>query len=136
MTKLGHPCRGPVALIFEDLHWADKSTEDALKDILEIIPGARVLLLFTYRPEFVHAWGSKSYLSQVTLNRLSNRESLAMASYLLEARDIDRDIEELILKKTEGVPFFIEEFIKSLERSLSWEAERLSRLRMTAKGSA
>ena len=105
----------PLIIAIEDLHWADKSTEDALKDILEIIPGARVLLLFTYRPEFVHTWGSKSYLSQVTLNRLSNRESLAMAAHLLGARDIDRNLEELILGKTEGVPFFIEEFIKSLK---------------------
>jgi predicted ATPase len=105
----------PLIVAIEDLHWADKSTEDALKDILEIVPGARVLLLFTYRPEFVHAWGSKSLLSQVTINRFSNRESRAMASHLLGSRDIDRNLEELILGKTEGVPFFIEEFIKSLK---------------------
>jgi predicted ATPase len=51
----------------------------------------------------------------VNLNRLSNRESLAMVAYLLGTEEIDRDLEELILEKTEGVPFFIEEFIKSLQ---------------------
>jgi predicted ATPase len=93
----------------------DKSSEDVLKYVLESIPGARVLLVFTYRPEFVHTWGGKSYHSQVTLNRLSNRESLAMVSHLLGTEDIDWDLEELVLEKTEGVPFFIEEFIKSLK---------------------
>ena len=105
----------PLILAYEDLHWMDKSSEDVLKYLLESIPGARVLLIFTYRPEFVHTWGAKSYHSQVNLNRLSNRESLMMVSHLLGTEEIDRNLEELILEKTEGVPFFIEEFIKSLK---------------------
>jgi len=105
----------PLTMAIEDLHWIDKSTEETLKYLLDSIPGARVLLIFTYRPEFVHTWGAKSFHSQVTLNRLSNRESLAMVNHLLSTEDIDRDLEELILEKTEGVPFFIEEFMKSLK---------------------
>ena len=105
----------PLIMAVEDLHWMDRSSEDALKDLLESIPGARVFLIFTYRPEFVHTWGSRSYHSQVTLNRLSNRESLAMIEHALAARNIDRNLEDLILQKAEGIPFFIEEFIKSLK---------------------
>jgi class 3 adenylate cyclase/tetratricopeptide (TPR) repeat protein len=105
----------PLILVYEDLHWVDKSSEDALKFVLESIPGARVLMIFTYRPEFVHTWGGKSFHSQLNLNRLSNRESLSMVAYLLGTEEIDRDLEELILEKTEGVPFFIEEFIRSLK---------------------
>jgi class 3 adenylate cyclase/tetratricopeptide (TPR) repeat protein/ribosomal protein L40E len=105
----------PLILAYEDLHWADKSSEDHLKHLLESIPGARVLLIFTYRPEFVHTWGAKSFHNQLTLNRLSNRESLAMVNHILGTEDIDSDLEELILEKTEGIPFFIEEFIKSLK---------------------
>ena len=104
-----------MILAFEDLHWVDKSSEDVLKYVLESIPGARVLHIFTYRPDFVHPWGAKSYHSQLTLNRLSNRESLAMVAHLLGTEEIDSELEELILEKTEGVPFFIEEFIKSLK---------------------
>ena len=99
---------------YEDLHWADKSSEEVLKYILESIPGARVLMIFTYRPGFVHTWGGKSYHNQVNLNRLSNRESLTMVTNLLNSEDIDSDLEDLILKKTEGVPFYIEEFARSL----------------------
>jgi class 3 adenylate cyclase len=105
----------PLIMAFEDLHWIDKSSEDQLKHLLESIPGARVLLIFTYRPEFVHTWGAKSFHSQVNLNRLSNRESLVMVSHLLGTEELDRDLEEFILEKTEGVPFFIEELIKSLK---------------------
>jgi tetratricopeptide (TPR) repeat protein len=104
----------PLIMAFEDLHWIDKSSEDFMRDLLENISGARIFFIFTYRPEFVSTWGGKSYHNQVTLNRLSNRESLAMVAYLLRTEDIDKGLEELVLEKTEGVPFFIEEFIKSL----------------------
>jgi class 3 adenylate cyclase/tetratricopeptide (TPR) repeat protein len=105
----------PLILAYEDLHWVDKSSEDVLKHFLESIPGARILLIFTYRPEFILTWGAKSYHSQVMLNRLSNRESLTMVSHLLGTEKLDKDLEEFILAKTEGVPFFIEELIKSLK---------------------
>jgi class 3 adenylate cyclase/tetratricopeptide (TPR) repeat protein len=105
----------PLIIAFEDLHWIDKSSEDVVRSHLESIPGSKVLLIFTYRPEFVHTWGSKSYHNQLTLHRLSNRESLEMVTHILGTKEIEKALEELILEKTEGVPFFIEEFIKSLK---------------------
>jgi len=105
----------PLIIAFEDLHWIDKSSEDVVKSHLESIPGSKVLLIFTYRPEFVHTWGSKSYHNQLTLHRLSNRESLEMLTSILGTREIEKSLEEIILEKTEGVPFFIEEFIRSLK---------------------
>ena len=104
----------PLILVFEDLHWIDESSEDVLKYLLEGILGARVLLLFTYRPEFVHTWGGKSYHSQVNLNRLSNRESLTMVMHLLGTDKIEGALEDFILEKTDGIPFYIEELLKSL----------------------
>jgi class 3 adenylate cyclase/tetratricopeptide (TPR) repeat protein len=103
----------PLIMTFEDLHWMDESSEDVLRYLLESISGARVFMIFTYRPEFVHTWGGRSYHSQVNLNRLSNRESLVMAADLLKTENMDRALEDLILEKTEGIPFFIEEFIRS-----------------------
>ena len=105
----------PLIMIFEDLHWVDSATENLLKEILETIPGSKVLLLFSYRPEYVHTWGGKSYHSQITLNRLSNRESLSMLYHLLDSKDIERSLEELVLSKTEGIPFYLEEFVRSLK---------------------
>jgi class 3 adenylate cyclase/tetratricopeptide (TPR) repeat protein len=105
----------PLIIAFEDLHWIDRSSEDVVRNHLESIPGSRVLLIFTYRPEFVHTWGAKSYHNQLTLHRLSNRESFEMVTHVLGTKEIEKTLEELILEKTEGVPFFIEEFIKSLK---------------------
>jgi len=106
----------PLIMAIEDLHWIDTSSEESLKHLLESISGARVFLVFTYRPEFVHTWGGRSYHSQMNLNRLSNRESLIMVSHLLGTKELAPDLETLILEKTEGVPFFIEEFITSLKK--------------------
>ena len=107
--------RRPLVMAVEDLHWVDKSSEEAFKDMLDAISGAQLLLIFTYRPEFVHTWGRKSYHNQVTLNCLSNRETLAMAAYVLGTEVMGEDLKELILNKTEGIPFFVEEFMKSLK---------------------
>ena len=105
----------PLIIAFEDLHWSDKSSEEYLHTLLNSISGAMVFLIFTYRPEFMHTWGGKSYHSQVNLNRFSNRESLLVVYHLLGTENIDRKLEELILAKSEGVPLFIEEFVKSLK---------------------
>ena len=104
----------PLILACEDLHWMDKSSEEALRYILNGIAGAEVLLIFTYRPEFLPSWSTQPYHNQLTLKRLSNRENLAMVSHLLHNKEIDSQIENLILEKTEGIPFFIEEFVQSL----------------------
>lgn len=105
----------PLIMAFEDLHWIDKNSEDTLKAWLNAISGLKVMLIFTYRPQFVHTWGGKSYHNQLNLNRLSNRESLDMVRQLLRTDQVDRSFEEFILEKSEGVPFFIEEFITSLK---------------------
>ena len=81
----------PLIIAVEDLHWIDKSSEDAFKDLLDSIAGAKIFLIFTYRPEFVHGWGGKSFHSQVNLNRLSNRESLAMARLPFGHRGFGRE---------------------------------------------
>ena len=103
----------PLILAMEDLHWIDPSSEEALKAILESIPGVRLFLVCTFRPQFIPSWGGKSFYNQITLNRLSNRESLTMITHLLGGGEIEPALEEMILEKTEGVPFFIEELIRS-----------------------
>jgi predicted ATPase/class 3 adenylate cyclase len=105
----------PLIMAFEDLHWIDKGSEETFKAMLDSISGARVFLIFTYRPEFVHTWGGRSYHSQLNLNRLSNRECLSLASHLLEGFRSDESLEKLIIEKTDGVPFYVEELIRFLK---------------------
>ncbi|MFC1895878.1 adenylate/guanylate cyclase domain-containing protein, partial [Thermodesulfobacteriota bacterium] len=105
----------PLILAIEDLHWIDRNSEEVLKRLVESIPGARVFLVFTYRPEFVHSWGARSYHSQLNLNRLSNNESLMMINHLLGTQEVDPVLQDLVLEKTEGIPFYVEELIESLK---------------------
>jgi class 3 adenylate cyclase/tetratricopeptide (TPR) repeat protein len=103
----------PLVVAVEDLHWIDSASEELLSHLLSSISGSRVFMLFTYRPEYLHTWGARSYHSQLTLNRLSNREALTMARHQLGG-DLEERLQDLVLEKTEGVPFFVEEFLKSL----------------------
>ncbi len=105
--------RKPLVLVFEDLQWMDKNSEVAAEHLLETVPGARVMMILTYRPEFVHTWGARSFHNQVTLSRLSDRGTLAMVEHMLGGA-VASDLEQLILEKTDGVPFFIEEFVRTL----------------------
>ncbi|MCP4629563.1 MAG: hypothetical protein GY850_39575 [bacterium] len=103
----------PLILAIEDLHWMDKSSEDVIKELLDCIPEAKVLLLFTFRLEFIPRWGLKPYHTQLNLNRLSEQQTFAMISHLLGSENIDIELENLLLEKTERIPLFLEEFIRS-----------------------
>jgi predicted ATPase/class 3 adenylate cyclase len=107
--------RRPLVIAIEDLHWVDRNSEDIFEYILRSIPGYRIMLLFTFRPDFLPNWGARSYHSQLTLNRLSNRHVVTMMRHLLDDASFDVQLEKLIIDKAEGVPFFIEEFILSLK---------------------
>ncbi len=104
----------PLIIAIEDLHWIDQSSEEVLKYFLEKISKTRIFLIFSYRPEYVCAWRDDANHSEIKLNRLSNRESLKMVHYILGTTALEGNLENLSLEKTEGIPFFIEEFVKSL----------------------
>ncbi|MGO9568935.1 MAG: AAA family ATPase [Desulfomonilaceae bacterium] len=84
----------PLILAIEDLHWIDRSSEKVVKRLFGSIPGARVMLLLTHRPEFVQVWGDESYRAQLNLNRLSNSESGAMVYHILGTENVDRGLGE------------------------------------------
>jgi tetratricopeptide (TPR) repeat protein len=105
----------PLILAIEDIHLIDHGSADALKELIENISAARIFLLFTYRPESFALRAVESYHNRIYLNRFSTKESLDMLSHLLGAENIEADLEKLIMEKTEGVPFFIEEFVKFLK---------------------
>ncbi len=119
----------PLILAIEDLHWMDKNSEDVIRNLLESIPGTKIFLIFTYRPQFVHSWGLRSYHNQLILHRLSNKETFEMATHILGGEKAEKSLEDLIFDKTEGIPFFIEQFIKSLkDLSIIERKENLYRL--------
>src|SRR5438046_1813288 len=58
----------PAVVVFEDLHWIDSATQAVLDTLVESLPSYRVLLLVSYRLEYQHSWGSKSYYAQLWLD--------------------------------------------------------------------
>jgi class 3 adenylate cyclase/tetratricopeptide (TPR) repeat protein len=116
ITLRGSQAR-PLVMVIEDLHWIDKTSEESIRLLIEHIAGARVFLIFTFRPNYLPPWGGKSYYGQIHLNRLSKRESLEIIKALLNAEAVDEDIAKLLLDKAEGVPLFAEEFTRSLKEA-------------------
>jgi predicted ATPase len=109
--------RQPVLAVWEDLHWADPSTLDALGLVLEQVPTARMLNLLTYRPEFRPPWATRSHVTQVTLGRLGCPQAEAMLTSLTGGKALPADVVEQVLAKTDGVPLFIEELVKMILES-------------------
>jgi predicted ATPase len=99
---------------FEDLHWIDSETQALLDSLVESLPTARLLLLVNYRPEYQHGWGSKTYYTQLRLDPLPP----ANAGELLQAHLGDdtslAPLKQLLIGRTEGNPFFLEESVHTL----------------------
>ena len=104
----------PLVVIFEDLHWIDSQTQELLDLLTESIANARVLLLFNYRPEYRHQWTNKSYYAQLRLDTLSEEGAAAMLSALLGEGVELAPLKRLVIERTEGNPFFIEEMVQAL----------------------
>jgi class 3 adenylate cyclase/ribosomal protein L40E len=104
----------PLIVIFEDLHWIDGETQALLNLLVESIGTAKILMLVNYRPEYSHGWGSKTYYTQLRLDPLG-RESAEelLAALISEAVEL-RPLKRLIIEKTEGNPFFVEEIVRAL----------------------
>ena len=104
----------PLLLFFEDLHWIDTETQGFLDSLSESVASAQLLLLVNYRPEYRHAWGTKTYYTQLRLASLGQVESEELLTSLLGADPSLLALKALILEKTEGTPFFLEEVVQTL----------------------
>src|SRR5262249_6127942 len=109
----------PLLLIFEDLHWADSETQGFLDTLSESVASARLLLLTNYRPEYRHDWGQKTYYTQLRLVPFGKAEAeefldalLGTTVETLHATSLQA-LKQMILEKTEGTPFFMEEICRS-----------------------
>jgi serine/threonine protein kinase/tetratricopeptide (TPR) repeat protein len=106
--------RCPVILVIEDLHWVDRTSEEFLIWLADSLSMAPVLMLLTYRPEYRQRFPERSFVTHLTLQHLTDEESLEMASQVLTVTRLPDELRELVLTKAEGNPFFVEEMIKSL----------------------
>jgi predicted ATPase len=107
----------PLVLVFEDLHWIDTETQALLDSLVASLPTARLLLLLNYRPEYHHVWGSKTYYTQLRLDPLPPLSSSALLQALLGEDSSLKPLKQLLVARTEGNPFFLEESVRTLVES-------------------
>ncbi len=115
--------RRPLALVFDDIHWADPSSVELLIKLLPLTAEAPLLFCFVTRPDrdapgwkLITAANESfgSIFSEINLNPLTETDSRQLVSNLLEIEALPERIRDLILKKAEGNPFFVEEVIRML----------------------
>jgi class 3 adenylate cyclase/tetratricopeptide (TPR) repeat protein len=104
----------PLVLVFEDLHWIDAETQALLEGLVESLPAARLLLLVNYRPEYQHAWGHKAYYTLLRLDPLPPTNASELLQALLGDDPSLVPLTRLLIERTEGNPFFLEESVRTL----------------------
>jgi len=107
----------PQILLFEDLHWFDQATDDALVYLANSIKNSRVLVVCTYRPGYENPIGDRAFHTRVMLPTLSAEDSLEMTRLMLATGDLPETLQRLIVNKAEGNPLFVEEIVRSLRES-------------------
>jgi class 3 adenylate cyclase len=114
----------PLVLVFEDLHWIDGETQAFLDQLMESLPTARLLLLVNYRPEYRHDWGSKTYYRQLRIDPLSPARADQLLGALLGNDPSVIVLRPVLIARTEGNPFFLEESVQSLVETGALAGER------------
>ena len=112
-------------MIFEDVHWIDPTSLEAVGRTVDRLKTLGVLLIVTYRPEFEPPWIGRPYVTALTLNRLGEREITAMIDRVTGNKALPESIRQDIIERTDGVPLFVEEMTKAvLEAESEGEAQR------------
>jgi class 3 adenylate cyclase/predicted ATPase len=119
----------PVLMMFEDAHWIDPTSLEALGRTLERLSTLGVLLIVTYRPEFEPPWIGRPNVTALTLNRLGEREISAMIDRVTGNKQLPANIRQDIVERTDGIPLFVEEMTKAV-----LEAESEGEARLAAAG--
>jgi class 3 adenylate cyclase/tetratricopeptide (TPR) repeat protein len=104
----------PLLLVFEDLHWIDAETQALLDTLVDSLPTARLLVVVNYRPEYHHSWGSKTYYTQLRLDPLPPASADEILQALLGDDPGLAPLKHLLITRTEGNPFFLEESVRTL----------------------
>jgi class 3 adenylate cyclase/predicted ATPase len=115
----------PLLMIVEDAHWTDPSSLEVFGRVVDRIATLRTLLIVTFRPEFEPPWVGRSYVTALTLNRLTRRELDAMIDRVVGNKPIPAGIRQDIIERTDGIPLFVEEVTKAvLEAESDGDAKR------------
>jgi predicted ATPase len=112
----GLAARQPVLMAFEDVHWSDPTTQESLDLLIDRVPALRVLVIITFRPEFMPPWVGRPHVTLLSLSRLAFRQRTEMISRMA-GKTLPKEVLDKIIDRTDGVPLFIEELTKAVIES-------------------
>jgi len=104
----------PTLMIFEDVHWIDPTSLEALNRTVDRIKTLPVLLIVTFRPEFNAPWPGQSHVTSLVLNRLGEHEAAAIIGRVAGDTELPADVVTEIVGRTDGIPLFVEEMTKAV----------------------
>ena len=104
----------PVLMVYEDVHWADPSSLEAIGLLVDKIEALRLLLFVTFRPEFVAPWAERRHVTALTINRLAPREVIALIDRVAGDTPLAANIRQDIIERADGIPLFVEEMTKAV----------------------
>ena len=113
----GLAVREPVLALYEDVHWADPTTLELLGRVVDRAQRLSVLVLVTFRPEFVPPWAGHGHVTALSLSRLGRRQAATVVEQVAGDKVIPADVLDQILARTDGVPLFVEELTKTVLES-------------------
>jgi predicted ATPase/class 3 adenylate cyclase len=114
----------PVLMIFEDVHWIDPTSLEALGRTVDRIKTLPALLIVTFRPEFNAPWVGQAHVTNLKLNRLGEHEAAAIIARLVGSKGLPADVMAEIVERTDGIPLFLEEMTKAVLEAESEDAAR------------
>ena len=114
----------PLLLVFEDLHWIDTETQLLLDSLVESLPTTQILFLINYRPEYEHTWSNKTYYTQLRLDPLPPETAEELLQELLGTDTSLESLKSLLVDRSEGNPFFLEESVRSIVETQVLVGER------------
>jgi class 3 adenylate cyclase/tetratricopeptide (TPR) repeat protein len=114
----------PLVLVIEDLHWIDSETQAFLDNLVESVPSARICLLVNYRPEYAHQWGGKSFYTQLRIDPLPPESADDLLASLLGHDAGLQSLKRILIERTQGNPFFLEETVRTLVETRALVGQR------------
>ncbi len=113
----------PLLILLEDAHWIDPTTTELFQLILERIQRLPVLVIVAYRPGFTPPWTGLPHITSLSLSHLSHRQASALVDKVTRGRSLPPEVLDHIVKRTDGVPLYVEELTKTLLESGALELE-------------
>ena len=114
---MGMSSERTVIISMEDLHWVDPTTIELVGMLIDQAPTSNIFILLSYRLEFSPPWTPRSHITQISINRLTRKQSGRMVRWLANNKDLPVSVFNEILNKTDGTPFFVEELTKMVLES-------------------